>query len=209
MVSLLRSRGIRDERVLDAMSKVPREIFVPKKIRKEAYYDGPLDIGHGQTISQPYMVALIIEALDLEGSEKVLEIGTGSGYSAAILSYLAGEVVSIERHRDLAREAKDRLDKMGVRNARVYVGDGSLGWVYDAPYDAIAFHAGSPHLPKELFSQLRGHGRIVAPVAAAGGGEELLRAYVGPDGRQQIDHLGYCRFVPLIGERGHKEVAPI
>jgi len=196
----LRRRGIGDERVLEAMGRVGREAFGPERHARQAYADSALPIGSEQTISQPWIVAAICQALELQGSEKVLEIGTGSGYSAAVLAQLAAEVWSVERHESLAETARATLDSLGVENVRVSVGDGSLGLAEQAPFEAIAVHAAAPSAPRALRAQLAEGGRLVLPIA----GEEydtltLLRRH----GEElEVQPLGPCRFVPLIGEAG-------
>ena len=204
----LRARGIEDERVLDAMAAVQRERFVPEGVRRRAYADGALPIGAEQTISQPWIVAAISQALELSGPEHVLEIGTGSGYSAAVLARLADEVVSIERIADLAARARETLAELGVDGVDVRVGDGSRGAPDRAPFDAIAVHAGAPGPPASLLEQLRIGGRLVIPVSADG--HEMLCAYVRTaerfdaetgEGLERHD-IAPCRFVPLLGEEG-------
>lgn len=196
----LRRRGIGDERVLAAMGEVPREEFVPERYRGRAYADSALPIGEGQTISQPWIVAAICQALAPEVSDKVLEVGSGSGYSAAVLSGLAGEVIGIERHESLSAGARRALDGLGIGNVELLVGDGSRGLPARAPFDAIAVHATAPAPPQTLLGQLADRGRLAVPIAAEGAdlltvferrGDELRRAEIGP-----------CRFVPLIGEEG-------
>src|SRR5690349_22518988 len=162
----LRRRGIGDERVLAAMGQVPREAFLPAALRERAYEDSALPIGAEQTISQPWIVAAICQALELEGSELVLEVGTGSGYSAAVLARLAAHVVSIERHEALSRDAAGALEELGIRNVEIVVGDGSLGVPGRAPFDAIAVHAAAPAPPPALIDQLADGGRLVVPVSA-------------------------------------------
>ena len=196
----LRRRGISDERVLRAMAAVPREHFVPEGVRRSAYNDSALPIGHEQTISQPWVVAAICQALRLEGDEKVLEIGTGSGYSAAVLSHLAGHVVSIERVPELGTWARERLEELGIENVELIVGDGSRGYPEAAPYDAIAVHAASPEAPHSLLSQLAADGRLVVPIAT--GSSDLLTAFVRENGHLHQETIGPCRFVPLIGAEG-------
>jgi protein-L-isoaspartate(D-aspartate) O-methyltransferase len=197
------ARGIRDARVLAAMARVPRERFVPAALRQSAYEDRALPIGRGQTISQPYMVALMAEALELGGDERVLEIGTGSGYEAAILAELCEKVVSVERIEDLGTEARRTLRGLGYRNIEIVVGDGTLGYEPQAPYDAIVASAASPGIPRSLVEQLRRGGRLVLPV-----GEEELQTLVrirkGDEGLRE-EYLGECRFVKLIGEQGWAE----
>jgi protein-L-isoaspartate(D-aspartate) O-methyltransferase len=196
----LRNRGIADERVLAAMAEVPREEFVPEPVRRSAYNDSALPIGREQTISQPWVVAAICQALQLQGSEQVLEIGTGSGYSAAVLARLAGHVVSLERLPDLAESARQNLDRLGFRNVQVVVGDGSRGYPEGAPYDAIAVHAATPEAPHSLLSELGQDGRLVVPIAT--GTSDLLTAFVRENGHLHQETIGPCRFVPLIGEEG-------
>jgi protein-L-isoaspartate(D-aspartate) O-methyltransferase len=194
----LRRRGISDERVLAAMSEVPRELFVPLRRRRRAYADRALSIGQGQTISQPWIVAAICQALDLDGSERVLEIGTGSGYSAAVLSRLATEVISIERVAMLAAGAERVLTELGVENVEVIVADGSVGDPSRAPFDAIAVHATAPAPPPSLFAQIAVGGRVVIPIAS--GEVDLLTVFERD--AEGISHriIGPCRFVPLIGD---------
>jgi protein-L-isoaspartate(D-aspartate) O-methyltransferase len=196
----LRRRGIRDERVLEAMREVPRELFVPENQRRRAYADSALPIGSGQTISQPWIVAAICQALELSGTERVLEIGTGSGYSAAVLARLAAEVLTIERHAELAEEAGERLRELGVTNVEVVVGDGSRGLPDRAPFEAIAVHATAPGPPMSLLEQLGPGGRLVVPIASRGA--DMLTLYRRRDGEVVTEVIGPCRFVPLIGEEG-------
>lgn len=198
----LKRRGIKDPLILQAMGRVVRHEFVPAAHIGSAYHDGPLPIGSGQTISQPYMVAIMTEALGLKGGEKVLEIGTGSGYQAAVLAEIAGEVYTIERHGELAERAKQRLLELNYHNVHVSVGDGTLGLSEKAPFDGIIVTAGAPHVPESLKEQLSEGGRLVIPV----GGQylqSLLRITRKGDDFQQEDLLG-CVFVPLIGEDGWK-----
>lgn len=196
----LRRRGIEDERVLAAMAAVPRVLFVPETIRDRAYADSALPIGEEQTISQPWIVAAICQALELQGSELVLEVGTGSGYSAAVLARLAAHVVSIERHEALSRGAAEVLAGLGVRNVELVVGDGSLGVPERAPFDAIACHATAPAPPPALVGQLADGGRLVVPIAA--GDNDVLTLLHRSGDRIETRDLGPCRFVPLIGEEG-------
>jgi protein-L-isoaspartate(D-aspartate) O-methyltransferase len=196
----LRHRGIGDERVLAAMGAVPRERFVPEQVRESSYNDSALPIGHEQTISQPWVVAAICEALDLHGDESVLEIGTGSGYSAAVLAMLARRVISIERVPELGEAAGRRLEALGADNVRVLIGDGSQGHPEEAPYDAIAVHAATPEAPHSLISELASDGRLVVPIAT--GKADLLVAFVREDGELRQETIGPCRFVPLIGVEG-------
>jgi len=196
----LRRRGIADERVLGAMLEVPRDRFVPEDERRRSYADSALPIGSGQTISQPWIVAAICAGLELRGSERVLEIGTGSGYSAAVLSRLAAEVITIERHSELASEAKAQLRDAGAENVEVIVADGSRGLPERAPFEAIAVHATAPGPPLSLIDQLSAEGRLVAPIAAKGA--DMLTLYRRRDGEVSTEVIGPCRFVPLIGEEG-------
>ena len=193
----LRGRDITDERVLAAMSTVPRHAFVPAEQRAAAYGDHALPIGHGQTISQPYIVALMTQLLALNGSEKVLEIGTGSGYQAAVLAQLAGEVYSIEIDAALAARARGALDAVGARNVHSRAGDGFFGWPEAAPFDAIIVTAAMPRLPDALRDQLREGGRVVAPLEQ--GDDEVMA--VGIRRGQEIDWTrhGFVRFVPMTG----------
>ncbi len=201
MVELqLRRRGISDESVLEAMGTVPREHFVPETVRRSAYNDSALPIGHEQTISQPWVVAAICQSLHLEGDERVLEIGTGSGYSAAVLGRLAERVISIERIPELGEDARRRLGEVGITNVEVIVGDGSQGHPEAAPYDTIAVHAATPEAPHSLLAQLADHGRLVVPIAT--GSADLLTAFVREDGGLRQETIGPCRFVPLIGAEG-------
>lgn len=205
----LRGRGISDERVLAAMGEVPREQFVAEADRRRAYTDGALGIGEGQTISQPWIVAAITQALELKGGELVLEVGTGSGYSAAVLAGLAGSVISLERHESLATAARARLAELGVANVRVLVADGSLGLPEHAPYGAIAVHAAVPAPPPALIAQLAEGAILVAPVACGRTGEVLSAFRRGPQGTLDSREIAPARFVPLIGEQGFGEPAAI
>lgn len=199
----LRARGIADERVLAAMGSVPREAFVPAAVRGRAYADSALPIGDEQTISQPWIVAAICQALRLAGAELVLEVGTGSGYSAAVLSQLAAHVVSIERHPDLSEGADRVLRSLGVKNVELAVGDGTLGVPDRAPFDAIAVHATAPAAPQALLDQLAEGGRLVIPIAS---GESDLLTVLRRQGEEVFSEtIGPCRFVPLIGEAGFAE----
>ncbi len=203
MVDLqLRSRGIMDERVLAAMGRVPRELFVPDSVAHLAYEDGALPIGFGQTISQPFIVATICSLLGLSGSERVLDVGSGSGYQAAVLAELAAEVVSIERVPELGESAREALRRGGYANVEVRVGDGSLGLPERAPYDAIAVAAAAPVIPPALYGQLVEGGRLVLPRGGRWGQDLVLveRASGGPVERRSVS----CRFVPLLGEEGFR-----
>jgi protein-L-isoaspartate(D-aspartate) O-methyltransferase len=200
----IRQRGISDERVLRAMGSVPRHEFVPEEWKSRAYEDEPLPIGEGQTISQPYIVALMVAALRLSATERVLEIGTGCGYQAAVLSCLANEVFTVEMHPSLASGAETRLRSHGYANVRVYAGDGTLGWAAHAPFDAVIVAAAAPEIPSPLIEQLKEGGRLVAPV-----GSELQQELVigvKTNGRLQTQRAGSCRFVPLRGLHGWKRV---
>jgi protein-L-isoaspartate(D-aspartate) O-methyltransferase len=193
-------RGVASQRVLDAMLSVPRHEFVPDQFRADAYADKPLPIGEGQTISQPFMVGAMTEALELTGSERVLEIGTGSGYQSAVLSLLAREVISIESHTSLALAAQERLGRLGYANVHIHNGDGSLGFPDAAPYDAILITAAAPEIPPLLVSQLSEGGRLVIPVGSQDN-QELLQARKN-GGTLNSRVLFDCRFVPLLGRYG-------
>lgn len=195
----LRAHGIRDERVLEAMASVPRHRFVPDALRELAYVDQPLPIGFGQTISQPLMVAILLAALELKGNERVLDVGTGSGYQAALLARLARYVISVEIVAELADRAARRLALLGYDNVQVVTANGSLGWPSGAPYDAIVVAAGAPEVPAELVAQLSDGGRLVVPVGA--GLQQLVRVRKFGQ-RTTREPLGGCAFVPLVGEYG-------
>jgi protein-L-isoaspartate(D-aspartate) O-methyltransferase len=196
----LRGRDVVDERVLAAMERVPRELFVPERLQRRAYEDAALPIGEGQTISQPYMVARIAEALALTGNEHVLDVGTGSGYQAAVLAELAGEVDTIERIPALAEQARDNLKAAGYERVQVHVGDGSQGLVARAPFSAIAVAAAAPELPQTLYEQLELRGRLVVPVGRRGV-QQLQVIVRSPEGPAVLRSVP-CRFVPLLGEEG-------
>ena len=200
--SQLRARDIVDEAVLGAMERVPRELFVPEPERKRAYRDAALPLGHGQTISQPYMVARIAEALAIRPGDRVLDVGTGSGYQAAVLAELGAEVITIERIAELAEGARASLAAAGYDRVQVVVGDGTLGVPESAPFDAIAVAAAAPGLPETLYDQLRPRGRLVVPVGGprAQRLEVIVRSPEGP----AIVHSVPCRFVPLVGEEGFR-----
>ncbi len=199
----LRRRGISDERVLAAMADVPREHFVPERVRPHAYDDSALPIGEEQTISQPWVVAAICQALELDGSELLLEIGTGSGYSAAVLARLAAEVISLERIERLGESARANLRELGVDKVTVIITDGSQGYPDRAPYDAIAVHAATPEAPHSLISELGSGGRLVVPIAT--GPVDMLTLFRRQNGELRQETIGPCRFVPLIGTEGFAE----
>jgi protein-L-isoaspartate(D-aspartate) O-methyltransferase len=196
----LRGRDVVDERVLAAMERVPRELFVPERLQLRAYEDAALPIGEGQTISQPYMVARIAEALALTGDEHVLDVGTGSGYQAAVLAELADEVDTIERIPALAEQARDNLKAAGYERVQVHVGDGSQGLAARAPFSAIAVAAAAPELPQTLYEQLEPRGRLVVPVGRRGV-QQLQVIVRSPEGPAVLRSVP-CRFVPLLGEEG-------
>ncbi|MCM8772934.1 MAG: protein-L-isoaspartate(D-aspartate) O-methyltransferase [Candidatus Omnitrophica bacterium] len=196
-------RGISDKKVISAFLKIPREMFVPESLKEFAYEDGPLSIGEGQTISQPYIVALMTESLKLKGNEKVLEIGTGSGYQSAILAEIGCEVYSIERIEKLAKKAEIVLKKLGY-NVKIKIGDGTLGWEEYSPFDRIIVTAAAPEIPKTLLSQLSSEeGRMVIPVGDRFV-QDLILIIKKKDKIEKIN-LGGCQFVPLIGEEGWSE----
>lgn len=199
----LRRRGIEDERVLAAMGEVPRERFVGDSQRRRAYADSALPIGHGQTISQPWIVAAICEALALTGEETVLEVGTGSGYSACVLSRLARRVITLERIEELASEARRLLAELDAANVEVVVGDGSLGLPDRAPFEGIAVHATAPTPPQSLVDQLADGGRLVIPIATHRA--DMLTVFRRQGDELSGTSLGPCRFVPLIGDQGFAE----
>jgi protein-L-isoaspartate(D-aspartate) O-methyltransferase len=199
----LAQRGITDERVLQVMREVPRHRFVPEDLWDMAYRDTPLPIGHGQTISQPYIVAYMTQMLHLDADDQVLEVGTGSGYQVAILSRLAKQVYTIERVEELARRAEQILQELGYDNVLVRVGDGGYGWPEAAPFDAIIVTAAAPEVPPPLIVQLAEGAPLVAPIGPAGY-QELVRLYRRGD-RTQIERLAPVAFVPLVGEHGWRE----
>jgi protein-L-isoaspartate(D-aspartate) O-methyltransferase len=195
-------RGIKDERVLNAMKKVPRHLFIDENMQYKAYDDMALSIGEGQTISQPYMVAVMTELLELKGDEKVLEIGTGSGYQAAILAELAKKVYTIERVAVLAMRAEEKFNSLGYKNIKVKTGDGTLGWPEESPFDRIIITAATPEIPSPLINQLADEGIIIAPVGERFS-QQLLKARKSKDKLLKSLHTP-CVFVPLIGEYGWK-----
>lgn len=196
LVRCLRTE-IRDTRVLEVMSRIPRESFVPLALRDSAYEDIPLPIGFDQTISQPYIIALMTQELELAGSEKVLEVGTGSGYQAAILAELSARVITTERLPALAESARQVLDRLGYRNIELHLFEETLGWWKEAPYDAIVVTAGAPDVPPDLLAQLTIGGRMVIPVGSRDL-QELYKITRARDGNR-VRNLGACRFVPLLG----------
>lgn len=196
--SQLRARGIRDERVLSVMMRVPRHEFAPERYRDQAYEDHPLPIAEGQTISQPYIVAIMLEALDLSPQDKVLEIGTGSGYQTALLAELTEQVVSIERHSALADAAREVLIRLGYTNIKLVVGDGTRGFPGNAPYDAIIVSAAAAEVPRELVDQLAEGARMIIPVGD--GDAQQLQLIEKRDGQPYTSLRELCRFVPLVSE---------
>lgn len=203
LITSLRNAGISDERILAVIAATPRELFVDQSQRDIAYADRALPIGMGQTISQPLMVAMMTQALQLSGKERVLEIGTGSGYQTAVLAHLATQVYSIERHQKLAYQAAQHLTQLGLQNVSIYVGDGSLGWPNAAPYDRILVTAAAPEVPSLLVEQLVSGGLLVIPVGSHER-QDLLVVQRTPWG-SEIRSLGGCVFVPLVGEKGWSE----
>ncbi|MCC6444324.1 MAG: protein-L-isoaspartate(D-aspartate) O-methyltransferase [Armatimonadetes bacterium] len=201
----LRARGIRDDRVLEAMARVPRHLFIPPEQREAAYQNGALPIGEGQTISQPWIVAATLQALRIAPTDRALDIGTGSGYQAALLAELAGEVVSVERLADLSERAGEAMDSLGYRNFTLVVGDGSKGYEAHAPYDVIAVAAGAGEIPPRLIEQLAEEGRMVIPV---GGSRQvqMLTLVEKREGRIRKTPLCECVFVPFVGATGWPEV---
>jgi protein-L-isoaspartate(D-aspartate) O-methyltransferase len=200
--SQIKSRGIKDDRVLDAMRKVPRHLFVPENKREMSYSDCPLGIGEGQTISQPYIVALMTECLEIKEGDKILEIGTGSGYQTALLAELAEKVYTVERFEELSLSAERVLSGLGYDNVEFRVGDGSEGWSAWAPYDGIIVTAAAPSVPSILCGQLAEGGRMVIPVG--GRGIQELMAAKKEGGKIKSRSASGCVFVPLIGKYGHK-----
>lgn len=205
MIQVLRDRGVADERVLAAMREVPRELFVPEAIRDRTWDDNALPLEHGQTISQPLIVAWMTELLELTGAETVLDVGTGSGYQTAILCRLARHVVSIERIPELSASAAERLAEIGITNATLVIGDGTLGWPDLAPYDGILVAAAAPEMPQPLYEQLALGGRLVLPVGSKG--EQVMQRIRKTSSGPQIETLGGCRFVPLIGAAGWPDLS--
>jgi protein-L-isoaspartate(D-aspartate) O-methyltransferase len=206
MVELqLRGRGIRDALILEAFRTVPREAFVSDEQAGSAYGDHPLPIAAGQTISQPYIVALMIEAARIRRGEKVLEVGAGSGYAAAVMSRIAARVIGIERQPELVRTAAERMERLGYANVTILEGDGTRGCVGEAPFDAILAAATGSHVPHPLVNQLAEGGRLVMPIGNPDGVQELVKVTKGPGGKLIHENLGQVRFVPLIGEEGWRD----
>jgi protein-L-isoaspartate(D-aspartate) O-methyltransferase len=199
------ARGIRDPLLLDALRQVPRERFVSPDYGAQAYGDHPLPIEAGQTISQPYIVALMIEAAEVRPGDRVLEVGAGSGYAAAVMSRIAGQVIGIERQPELVEIARERLQRLGYDNVEVVEGDGTRGWPDKAPYDAILAAASGSHVPQPLVDQLAPGGRLVMPVGGRAWIQQLVKLTKLADGRTRQENLGEVRFVPLIGEEGWAE----
>jgi protein-L-isoaspartate(D-aspartate) O-methyltransferase len=197
------ARGVKDERVLSAMRKIPRHIFIPGEVRSAAYADYPLPIGHGQTISQPYIVAVMTALLQISPKDRVLEIGAGSGYQAAILGTLADEVISIERIPEVALLARENLSAAGITNVRIIVGDGTLGYLEKAPYDGVLITAATPAVPPPLIDQLSDGGRLVAPVGSRDLQELIRLTKRGNDLTREF--FGGVVFVPLLGEHGWEQ----
>ena len=202
----LRRRGIRDRHILDAFLEVPREAFVSPEYAKLAYGDHPLPIEAGQTISQPYIVALMIQAAGIGLRDKVLEVGAGSGYAAAIISRIAGRVIAMERQQELVEVARERISRLGYDNIEILEGDGTKGCRDQAPFDAILAAASGSHVPNALLDQITEGGRIVMPLGSPGWVQELVKVTKRPDGGIDQESLGGVRFVPLIGEEGWKDV---
>ena len=196
-------RDIKASRVIDVMGRVPRHIFVDDALRDQAYTDGPLNIGEGQTISQPYIVAFMTEALKLEGPERILEIGTGCGYQTTILALQGGQIYTIERLKNLALKARSRFKKLGLKNIVMRIGDGSRGWKDAAPFDRIIVTCASPELPSQLVEQLVVGGMLIVPVSNREGSQDLLRLTKTAKGFE-TENLGACRFVKLIGKHGYE-----
>ncbi len=201
----LKHRGIRDDAILDAFLAIPREEFVAPDYAHLAYGDHPLPIEAGQTISQPYIVALMIEAAEIKAGDKVLEVGAGSGYAAAVISRIARKVVAIERQYDLVEVARQRLERLGYDNVEIVEGDGTKGCPDEAPFDAIMVAASGSHVPQAFIAQLGPGGRTVMPVGDPGGVQELVKVTKQEDGILKQENLGAVRFVPLIGEEGWQE----
>lgn len=204
----IEARGVADRRVLEAMRAVPRELFVPAAERSMAYDDSALPIEAGQTISQPYIVAMMAEALELRPTDRILEIGAGSGYAAAVMAQLAAHVDAVERHKQLVETARERLAETGTENVTVHLANGSIGLPAEAPFDAISVAAGGPEVPEQLLEQLAPGGRLVMPVGSSRAVQKLVRVRRTADGvGVERETLGEVRFVPLIGEQGWDNAA--
>ena len=202
MTLQLERRGIGEPIILDAFRAVAREQFVSPEFAEHAYADGPLPIGNGQTISQPYIVALMLQAAAIAPGQTILEVGAGSGYAAAVMSRIADKVIAIERQPELALAARERLHRLGIDNVELVEGDGTVGWPAEAPYDAILAAASGRHAPPALIEQLKAGGRLVMPIGPVGGSQELIRLTKHAEGRLEREQLGGVRFVPLIGAEG-------
>jgi len=198
------ARGLNDPRLLDAFRAVPREDFISGDYADYAYQDSPLPIESGQTISQPYIVALTIDSAGIKPGDKVLEVGAGSGYAAAVIGQIAAQVIAIERHHELVEIARKRMRQLGYRNVEIVEGDGTLGWPEQAPYDAIVAAASGSHVPKSWIAQLKPGGRIVMPIGEPHGVQSLVKVTKGEDGTLHREDLGGVRFVPLIGAEGFR-----
>jgi len=198
----LRRRGITEPEILDAFRAVPREAFVGVDVAQHAYGDHPLPIEAGQTISQPYIIALMIQAAAIKAGDRVLEVGAGSGYAAAVISRIAGKVIGVERQHELVEVARERLARLGYDNVEIVEGDGTRGWPRGAPFDAILAAASGSHVPETLISQLGPRGRLVMPIGQPGWVQELIKVTKQDDGSLKRENLGGVRFVPLIGEEG-------
>jgi protein-L-isoaspartate(D-aspartate) O-methyltransferase len=198
----LSARGIGETRILEAFLEVPREAFIGSEYAHLAYGDHPLPIESGQTISQPYIVALTIDAAGIKRGDKVLEVGAGSGYAAAVIGQIATHVIAIERHHQLVELAQQRMERLGYRNVRIVEGDGTLGWPEEAPFDAIVAAASGSHVPQSWIDQLKPGGRIVMPLGEPRGVQSLVKVTKEADGTLRRENLGGVRFVPLIGAEG-------
>ena len=198
----LRRRGIREPHILEAFLKVPREAFISDEYAHLAYGDHPLPIEAGQTISQPYIVGLMIQAAEIEPGDTVLEVGAGSGYAAAVISRIAGRVIGIERQHELVEVARERIKRLGYDNVEIVEGDGTKGWPAASPYEAILAAASGSHVPPPLIEQLAPGGRLVMPLGDPSWVQELVKVTKQPNGTLQTENLGGVRFVPLIGEEG-------
>lgn len=201
----LKQRGINEKRILDAFLDVPREAFISEKYASLAYGDHPLPIEAGQTISQPYIVGLMIQAANIKAGDTVLEVGAGSGYAAAVIGRIAAKVIAIERQHELVEVARERIRRLGYANVEIVEGDGSLGWPDGAPYDAILAAASGTHVPRVLIDQLSPGGCIVMPIGDPGWAQELVKVTRREDGTLVSENLGGVRFVPLIGEEGWRD----